>query len=649
MRNRTQRLFQLSSSIIVSTVVGLSGILYLPHAHAEDVETPAKPTSQPATEDTTPTTGPTAPTGADSPSYTYNEQTGKWESEHYIWDPVTNQTSPKQPQTYSYNPSTGRWDTTEWVYDAPSGQYIPSNSTNTAPAADITSDASPEATTTSSPTPAGSNTSSSSQGTYDLYYNTSISNTVSSTAQSGNVLVGHNSQVGSATSGDALAQATVINLLQSAWNPYGGNFTTFSADINCDVTGDLLIDPDQLPTNNLAVQKPATNLDLSVAGDTELTNMIDLSAMSGNASVDSNTVAGDAVTGNAVTLANVFNLINSAISSGDSFLGTININGNLDGDILFPPGFLEQLLASNAESGETNMQYHDTTITSSDTTFITNNITTSATSGTATLDSNTSAGGAISGNTDTNVTILNLTGRRVIGDNALLVFVNVFGRWVGMIMDTQNGTTSAMIGGNTTSSTDTSENISADTSLSITNDIQLAAQSGNASVTNNTQAGNAISGDAYAAANITNMTNSQLSLSKWLGILYINIFGSWDGSFGINTSAGSTPVVSPSTPTPSGQVQVFRISSGTQSPDQTSSQPMRRYDAAQLPTQTPNTQQTTAVLSASDNQEPPAASPTNGYSWARVIRLTLIAISMLTVGYLLLSAVSFLFSKRRLA
>jgi hypothetical protein len=40
------------------------------------------------------------------------------------------------------------------------------------------------------------------------------------------------------------------------------------------------------------------------------------------------------------------------------------------------------------------------------------------------------------------------------------------------------------------------------------------------------------------------MINNNLSLNGWFGLLFINVFGSWNGSFGVNTSAGD-PVHSP--------------------------------------------------------------------------------------------------------
>ncbi len=62
------------------------------------------------------------------------------------------------------------------------------------------------------------------------------------------------------------------------------------------------------------------------------------------------------------------------------------------------------------------------------------------------VSNNTSAGSATSGNTSTAVTLFNLTGNEIIGNNALLVFVNVPGKWVGVIMNAPSGATAAALG-----------------------------------------------------------------------------------------------------------------------------------------------------------------------------------------------------------
>jgi hypothetical protein len=64
----------------------------------------------------------------------------------------------------------------------------------------------------------------------------------------------------------------------------------------------------------------------------------------------------------------------------------------------------------------------------------------------------------------------------------------------------------------------------------INNYINLTSLSGNAIVSHNRLAGNATSGDANATADIVNITGDQIDLSGWLGILIINVYGSWEGS-----------------------------------------------------------------------------------------------------------------------
>lgn len=80
----------------------------------------------------------------------------------------------------------------------------------------------------------------------------------------------------------------------------------------------------------------------------------------------------------------------------------------------------------------------------------------------------------------------------------------------------------------------------------INNNVNVSAHSGDATVSNNTKGGDATSGDASAGVNILNMVDSEFDIDDWFGILFINVFGKWRGSFGINTEAGNRPIGSSS-------------------------------------------------------------------------------------------------------
>jgi hypothetical protein len=210
---------------------------------------------------------------------------------------------------------------------------------------------------------------------------------------------------------------------------------------------------------------------------------------------------------------------------------------------LIPPELTQTLLAANAVGTLDTSKIDNSSVLGSFTNnqTIANNVNLDATSGGATVSNNTSAGSATTGSAQTNLTVLNLTGRQIIGKDALLVFVNVLGKWVGMIVNAPTGSTSAALGGGITGDTNLALNSTGN--QAITNNLNVGAHTGNALVDSNTSAGNATSGDAKAAVNLANINGSQFSLSDWFGVLFINVFGTWNGSFGINTVAGTIPVV----------------------------------------------------------------------------------------------------------
>lgn len=536
------------------------------------------------------------PTGSDAVAFTYQcdgPYSGMWVSQYYIFDPATLKTTPITQPTYTYNTTTGKWDATVMQYDPPSGAYLPIHVAvanppagaptvggpvvvTSDPAAPPTSgdeDGSDSASTLTAPAscPGGSGTSGVSlNGNTDTTINNntgaSMTNTILSGATSGNAGVTGNTSGGSAATGQAQVIANVINMLQSSSNILGDpNTVTFTANINGDVNGDLLLDPAQLSAIQPANDTTNVNNNVTVNNsvDASIANNIDLNAKSGNATVANNTSAGNATSGNAQAVANIVNVLNSAINAGKSFVGVININGNLNGDILLPPSFIDTLLASNVPRYTVNTNVtNTTTVANVNNATITNHIDADATTGNAIVSNNTGAGSATSGNATTNLTVFNLTGSQVVASNDLLVFVNVTGHWYGMILNAPAGTTAASLGGGVASNTNITNNetLNNTNDQSITNNIHTSAQSGDATVRSNTQAGDATTGDAKSSVNLMNMINDSLSLNGWFGLLFINVFGTWNGSFGINTSAGDP------TPTPAsagGPAPTFRFAPHT--------------------------------------------------------------------------------------
>jgi hypothetical protein len=565
------------------------------------------------------------PVGADAGTYTYDCTSGLWQNNYYTFDPNTDITTPTYAIVYTYNSGTGVYDYPDWIFNAPNNSYVevtqsiaqpptgadvvgapvpvtlPSSSdpssnsiTNTGPNSNNTINGTDGGSGSISNTGPNSNNVLGGTNTNNLnatnLSNASLNNLITQNSGTGNSLVIGNTTAGNATSGNSTDIANIVNLLQSATNALGGSAVTFVANINGNVNGDLLIDPSTLGTVQPAASSTPSgtnNITVNNQTNSSINNNIDVGATSGNAAVTNNTTGGSANSGSADAIANVVNLIDSAISSGKSFVGVININGNLNGNIVIPPNLINQLIASNVPTATINVtgpgsnnaintgtNSSNTAVTNTNNEGINNTINANSTSGQATVSNNTTGGSATSGSAANKITAFNLTGSNVVGSNDLLVFVNVLGTWVGMIINAPAGATAAELGGRITQSSANTNNTTVNntTNQQINNNINLNAASGNAGVTGNTNGGNATTGNANTAVNLLNVENSNLSLSNWFGILFINVFGTWNGSFGPQNyfadlnypSTGGAGVNSPA-------AQAFRFVPNSGSPSTSSS------------------------------------------------------------------------------
>jgi hypothetical protein len=541
-----------------------------------------------------------------------------------VTTPVASTDTPPAP-TYTYNPATQTWDSNTWHFNPVTGKYEPVP----VPIVIDTPPAVVSAPTTPSSTDPTVTTDPTTTAKTDVTTGVDITNTIGADATTGNATVAGNTTGGSATTGDATSAATVLNTVNSTIAA-GDNqkAATFTYNVLGDVNGDVMLYPMLLKT--MLESQAASASTLTANQNNTINNTVDLNATSGNATVTGNTSAGNATTGAAHTVANVVNILNSMISANQSFIGTINIYGSLNGDILVAPDFIPQMIASNSQL-QTPQTASTTSVTTNDTQSIVNNIALAAKSGSAAVLDNTSAGSATTGSADTNVVIFNLSGHAVIAKDSLLVFVNVLGKWIGVIVDAPTGATSALIGNGVVSDATTIQpdlKVSAQTTNAITNTITLAAQSGDATVQNNTLAGNAKTGNATSSANVANIVGSQLGLSQWFGVLFINVFGSWSGSFGVNTAAGDPPVTIGGEATTPGVISFVPKSTNSQ----TTVRKVTLIDSGQLADTTAPVD--SAVLAATDIAATPTPKliPTDLAAVSADYRWPIIIGSMLVIG-----------------
>jgi len=539
--------------------------------------------------------------------------TGHW-SDRWKTDPTTN-------QCVKLYDKDGTFVGPSYMAPQPSPAPTPATSPSPSPSVDPSTTGATGLDTTvnnsGNNNDTAANTTTDGTATTDTTNNTTVNNGVQSTAESGNAKVKGNQSNGGANSGDTDTNATVVNSVHSTVDG-GSGVATFTYDIDGDVTGDITLSG--TGNNTSATNTTNLNSNTNVTNNTKLNNDVDLNSTSGDAAVEGNESNGSATSGNANAVANILNLINTVIAANQSFVGTINIKGNLNGDILLSPEFIPQLIAANGGSvtSATNLTLG---VNVNDNTDIVNNIKLSAASGAATVSGNESSGNATTGNTQTNLTILNLTGHQVTAANSLLVFVNVLGTWVGMIVDAPGATAAALGSGVIDNTTNVTSNANLTNNAQITNNINLAAQSGNALVDGNESNGNATSGNATASANVANISTSTFNLSGWFGVLFINVFGKWIGSFGIDTAAGTVapltgdavaqqPVVTGAPdisfgyrPTPHTSTALFTTGGNTTSSDDGA------YAAAVLASAKSAGRDTTIGQVAGDSTVVPVASP----------------------------------------
>ena len=114
-----------------------------------------------------------------------------------------------------------------------------------------------------------------------------------------------------------------------------------------------------------------------------------------------------------------------------------------------------------------------------------------------------------------------------------------------MILDAPGATAAAFGDGVVSHDTTISDTTNINNKASITNNVNLAATSGDATVASNTSGGDASTGNARASANIANISSSVFKLTGWFAVLFINIDGDWDGWLLKQTPAGDVLGVSP--------------------------------------------------------------------------------------------------------
>jgi uncharacterized repeat protein (TIGR01451 family) len=330
--------------------------------------------------------------------------------------------------------------------------------------------------------------------------------------------------------GDAGAAATTVNDVNTTIVGTDVEKEVVTKDGSDDEDVDLLesfIAGDTEPVDiEAAVDGGEGGLVVESGNEATIENTVTASADTGDNAIEG---SGDAAidTGDAGALAVAVNIVNTTLVGSNGLLAIVNIVGDYVGDIILPGEGLLSFDDGNTGGMETVENENEATIENTVLAAADTGGNVIEDSGTATIETGDATASAAS------ETVANMN---FVGDNWLVVVVNVFGEWLGGIVDGEDvdgdGVTGFFFGGG-----DVDENCETDCGdvISVTgknvayikNTVTATADTGGNTITGADDATIA-TGNASATAAAFNFVNNNIVGSNWLlGI--VNVFGSWGG------------------------------------------------------------------------------------------------------------------------
>lgn len=387
--------------------------------------------------------------------------------------------------------------------------------------------------------------------------NAVIENVASSSAETGEnqALSGDGDAI--ILTGNATAQANVVNVVNTNIVDSNGLFLLFNSfsrlwEGSFDLRNWIDFEPTQCPGDCKAIK----NLNAVNQNTASVSNDINVTASTGNNSADSDGGDGIIATGDASAGANVVNVVNTNIVGSNYLLLAFNNFGDWAGDLILPSkNFIEKLIGSDISSS--NSQNGNGggsgTLNNDNEAILENNIQTEAETG------DNKAQGAdsttiVTGQANSSSNTLNLVNQNILNSDSFVILLRVSGRWKGDIYNLPSGAKWQEEDGQIKIFSDPEETETADSTDEVTPD--SPANSGATNIENTNEAfvknnvrvlaltgsnqvaaldgnGQIFSGNADAGSNVVNLINTNIFGRNWLFAL-INIFGDWDGniSFG---------------------------------------------------------------------------------------------------------------------
>jgi hypothetical protein len=329
------------------------------------------------------------------------------------------------------------------------------------------------------------------------------------------------------TTGISVATANILNIVNT--NVINSTGTIVLQNLPNGNIGDLDLRETSIASTTECTLLACNNIDsiiATISSDAIIDNNISIAAMSGSNTIDTSSSA-VITTGDVYAGLNLINIANTTLIDSDYLLLSLNSFNDFNGDIVFPgiSTFFPPLHDAGLSLEEVNTQSY---------TSLANNIIVDAGTGENTIEN--SAGLIQTGASDSSLNVYNNTNSTALGGNSLLLLLRVTGTWFGNLLgipdtgelSTDRSTYTLQVEENVPNDNTNTGTINSTSTTLLTNTVSVLANSGK-NVTTNTDNSEITTGDAYAVANIINITNTHIIGRNWI-LALINIFGNFNGN-----------------------------------------------------------------------------------------------------------------------
>jgi hypothetical protein len=260
----------------------------------------------------------------------------------------------------------------------------------------------------------------------------------------------------------------------------------------------------------------------STTNDATTTNMVTASSTTGD---NNGAMIG---TGNALSNANVTNVVNVNIFNSDALLAFLNqiVGGNNSVDLR------DALMSGDVSCVQCNTS--TTTLISTSTNAATIDNTVIVRSGTGNNTASSSDGSLIqTGNAYANANVVNVANTNLINSHYVMLILNNFGSFSGDIVLPNASFFDNLISSSQTTSQSTTPvvNVTTTNTASTTSDVTTTADTGNNSITTGTSTDQSViqTGDSHSGSTVVNDINRNHIGGNSVAIVF-RVFGTWTGS-----------------------------------------------------------------------------------------------------------------------